>query len=301
MIRVARSQRRRYGLAMRGRPLLVLVVSMGIPAISSAATGTATVADPIPDPAPRTPLFRLDPVFTGAILSGALGFGVLSELILSTGEIRPQEPLDPSVLLGIDRPTAESNHVEPGADTLSDVGLTMAIGLSVADAILSEARDLPDGWLTPVALYAETFAFNWVIGNTAKVAVRRPRPIAYYEKRQTGMSSDDTNSGLSFYSLHTAVVAGFGATATYLAIARQAPWWETGLTLAAGVGLTAFVGWNRVRARSHFPTDIIAGALAGASIGTLVPHLQRNPGSYSVSFFGDGQESGGLMVMGTFD
>ena len=49
------------------------------------------------------------------------------------------------------------------------------------------------------------------------------------------------------------------------------PW----LTLAGGTLLTGFVGYERVRAGAHFPTDVIMGALAGASIGVLVPHLHR--------------------------
>ncbi len=284
---------------MNGRPVVASVMGLLFVTPAWSATDTATTAAPPPAEAKR--LFEIDPVLSGALLVGALGFGGLSELILSTGEIRPQDPLDPSILLGIDRPTAESNHIEPGAGTLSDVGLAATISFAVADSLLSEVRGLPDGWGTHVLLYAQGFAFNWAVGNVAKVAVRRPRPTAYYEKRQTGMTSADTNSGLSFYSLHTAVVAGVGATATYLAFARDDSEWEKWLTLAGGVGLTAFVGWNRVRARAHFPTDIIAGAMAGTAIGVLVPHLQRNPAGLNFSFFGDGVESAGLVLLGTFD
>ena len=32
---------------------------------------------------------------------------------------------------------------------------------------------------------------------------------------------------------------------------------------------------ERVRAGAHFPTDVIAGAFAGAGIGVVVPHLHR--------------------------
>ncbi len=39
--------------------------------------------------------------------------------------------------------------------------------------------------------------------------------------------------------------------------------------------LTSFVSIERVRAGEHFPTDVIAGAVAGAGVGTIVPHLHR--------------------------
>lgn len=38
----------------------------------------------------------------------------------------------------------------------------------------------------------------------------------------------------------------------------------------------AFVGYERVCSGEHFPTDVLAGALVGASIGVLVPHLHRH-------------------------
>ena len=39
------------------------------------------------------------------------------------------------------------------------------------------------------------------------------------------------------------------------------PW----LTLGLGTALTTFVSVERVRAGAHFPTDVIAGAIAGGS------------------------------------
>jgi undecaprenyl-diphosphatase len=46
--------------------------------------------------------------------------------------------------------------------------------------------------------------------------------------------------------------------------------------LGAAVALTAFVSYERVRSGMHFPSDVVAGSLAGASVGILVPHLHRH-------------------------
>ena len=94
-----------------------------------------------------------------------------------------------------------------------------------------------------------------------------------------------------------ACTAGIGATATYLAFARGGdvePW----VTLGATVAMTSAVGLNRVLARAHFPTDVIAGALAGAGLGILVPHLHRAPDLSPV--LGPGPGEAGLSLAGTF-
>jgi len=45
--------------------------------------------------------------------------------------------------------------------------------------------------------------------------------------------------------------------------------------LIVAAGLSTFVSIERVRSGAHFPTDVIAGSIAGAGIGVVVPHLHR--------------------------
>ena len=40
--------------------------------------------------------------------------------------------------------------------------------------------------------------------------------------------------------------------------------------------MTVLTAYGRVQSGDHFPTDVIAGAMAGAGIGILVPHLHRS-------------------------
>jgi undecaprenyl-diphosphatase len=139
--------------------------------------------------------------------------------------------------------------------------------------------------------------------------VRRPRPRAYLARdraEREGREFEETKSdeALSFYSGHTAITAGLTATATYMAFVRGDDELEGWLTLAGGTLLTGLVGWQRVSVRAHFPTDVIAGAMAGAGVGVLVPHLHRvEPGTRTqvqVGLFQDGDGTQGLSLFGHF-
>jgi undecaprenyl-diphosphatase len=71
-------------------------------------------------------------------------------------------------------------------------------------------------------------------------------------------------------------------------------------------GVTTFTSVERVRAGKHFPTDVIAGAFAGAGIGVIVPHLHRTEdvqqrpvwvGFNSAPYTERGDAQGGLLTL----
>jgi membrane-associated phospholipid phosphatase len=231
--------------------------------------------------APGRTTFDIDPFADSAMIAVSLGFAGTLELINSTGEIRPQQipaNFDTSKLIWIDRSTA-TRKPDPKASGYSTIGLGAAIAFAAIDPILSGWREQSvQTGLADAFMYAETISFTFAMTNLVKMAVRRPRPIAYMDEaaHKTDPSYvDTTDSALSFFSGHAAVVSSIGATATYLAFARAPhsarPW----ITLAASTALTTFVSIERVRAGKHFPTDVIAGSIAGAGIGVVVPHLHR--------------------------
>jgi len=79
--------------------------------------------------------------------------------------------------------------------------------------------------LTDGLIYLETFSMTWGLTNLAKIAVRRPRSIAYVDAQKNAgnpsYSNSDTDSSLSFFSGHTAFVSAAVATATYLSFVRH--------------------------------------------------------------------------------
>jgi len=215
--------------------------------------------------------FTVDPVVDGVLVATGVGFSTLLGDVLSTGEIRPATPVvGASSLLPIDR-IAVTETIDPMASTYSNIGLWVATGFAVLDPLLSGLRDGWDALLVDGLMYGESGAITSTLTDMIKIATRRPRPIAYQNP-----SATDTNLELSFPSGHASGVSSVAATATYLAFVRAPrsprPW----ITLAAGTLLTAFVSYERVRAGAHFPTDVIAGSMLGASVGVLVPHLHRH-------------------------
>jgi undecaprenyl-diphosphatase len=229
--------------------------------------------------------FEADPIGDGALLLATIGFAGTLELVLSTGEIRPQQ-IDPnfntSSLLGIDR-GAISQHIDLHAGTYSTIGLAGAIVFAALDPVLTGFRDGSEAAIVDAFMYAEAASMAWGLSDIAKVAVRRPRPIAYIN-RQAYISAGgvpsmydntSTDSSLSFFSGHAAVTSSIAAAATYLAFARSPHTARPWITLVAGAALTAFVSIERVRAGAHFPTDVLAGAFGGAGVGLVVVHLHR--------------------------
>lgn len=227
--------------------------------------------------------FQADPIADGAIIVVSLGSAGLLELINSTGEIRPQQiapDFDHDRLIWIDR-AAVNSRVNPSAGTLSNLGLGAAGLFAALDPVFSGLRERSvQTGLVDAIMYAETVSLTLALTNVVKMAVRRPRPIAYFEaeahKDDPTYSNSSTDSSLSFFSGHASMTGAIGATATYLAFARSPGTWRPWVTLSLATAVSTFTSINRVRAGKHFPTDVLAGTFAGAGIGIIVPHLHRS-------------------------
>jgi undecaprenyl-diphosphatase len=232
--------------------------------------------------APGRATFDVDPIADGSIIVVSLGFAFLLDQINATGEIRPQQispTFERSQLLGIDR-VALDREPDESAASRANLGLFLGVGFALADPVLSGMRENSvQTALVDAFMYAESASLTFALTDIVKIAVRRPRPHAYAEAEKhrddPSYSNADTDSALSFFSLHSSMTASIGATATYLAFVRSPRTVRPWLTLGFATALSTFVSIERVRAGKHFPTDVMAGTVAGAGVGILVPHLHR--------------------------
>lgn len=256
--------------------------------------------DPVPPPSTR---FTADPVADTGIVALGLTFSLLSAAILGTGEIRPQQirpSFTDSSLLGIDRPALRQS-IDKNASSFSNFGLYAAVAFAVGDTVADVFREGKSAALTDFVMYAEAISITQGLTNIAKIAFRRPRPIAYIDRKAYLDAGGDpltydnasTDSALSFFSGHASAVASIASAATYISFVRSPHGIRPWLTLAGSVALTSFVSYERVRAGAHFPTDVIAGSLVGAGIGALVVHLHREDAGQRPVWVGFNPASGG--------
>jgi membrane-associated phospholipid phosphatase len=256
-------------------------------------------------PPPEKVQFAADPVSDGAVLSLTLGIAAMSELILSTGEITPQKPNSEADFLGIDRASIGKTPIA-GWGAISNIGLASAFVFAALDPVQTGFRDGAQAGLVDAVIYGETLSTMWALTNLAKIAYRRPRPSAYAEQARLDEqcagqppsmcmtpSISETDSTLSFFSGHAATTTAVFAAGTYLAFSRSPksprPW----LVLGAGVVISTLVDVGRVEAVKHFPTDVIAGSLAGIGVGMIVPHLHRTDSARRPMWVGFEPHAGG--------
>ena len=166
-----------------------------------------------------------------------------------------------------------------GANIASHVGLialpTAAITLSLAGAL--KQKDYPS-LVEDLTIFIEAMLVTGMLQQIVRHAYDRPRPYMYQFDADDSKRKHNDEDTASFYSGHTALSFTAAVAMSYLFSKRHARAtlakslvWSVSLAVAASVGVL------RVVAGQHFISDVLAGAVIGASTGLLVPalHLRR--------------------------
>ena len=189
----------------------------------------------------------------------ALAFLVLATLVARRGGLAFDEPLA-AALQGLPIPVGfwEACTFLGGATILIPIGVAFVLA-----AVLSRRARL--ALIVAVVLIAAA-----LFTELAKDYVTRPRPT---------MDPLVTASGYSFPSGHT-----LNSTVTYGLLALVA--WRSRLPLAVrraalvvGMTLPVLVGLSRIALGVHWPTDVLAGWLAGVAFVALGATLIRLTGA----------------------
>jgi len=200
------------------------------------------------------------------------------------------EALDPNDVSSFDRSATE--QWSTGADLASDV---LVMTLMASPMALAIAETGNKNGLTLGIMYAETVLLNNGVTQLLKGATDRTRPFAYNDDPEIPEDKkQQPNTRRSFPSGHTAnafaAAVFLGTTYSKLHPESSARKWVWAGSLTAATA----VGYFRYRAGKHFPTDIITGAVIGASFGYLVPKLHET-GTVYVAPSNGGVELGAVL------
>ncbi len=203
----------------------------------------------------------------------------ISAILASARLLRTDAPIcakvaghcDPASLNAFDRSFA--GIWQPTWATLSDVGLaTLSVG---AGAVLL-VDEGPLAALNDMVVVAESGFVATALPSMTTLATSRPRPYAYGSKAPLSQRNSGS-AALSFISSHTSISFAI-ATSMFIAMKRlhphsALPW----VVLGVGLALASSIATARLLAGEHFPTDAMAGAVVGASVGTVVSAVHRLP------------------------
>ena len=182
------------------------------------------------------------------------------------------EMLDIEDLNFLDRGTVFNNSET--ARTISDVILYSSAAMPFVTYVSNKCR-ANGGAIALMVL--ETALINNGITSIVKSSVERYRPFNYNPGTddETRLGSTSRESFISGHASNAAAFAFLSAriiTDIHPELRRKHLIWITAATIPA------VIGYLRVRAGRHFPTDVIGGYIVGAATGYLIPslHLVKN-------------------------
>jgi undecaprenyl-diphosphatase len=159
-------------------------------------------------------------------------------------------------------------HRSPWLDALAAAGAVLGSSaalwavLAVGTVLLARWRH----WWSVVLLWL-SLAGSRVLSGALKAAYERPRPGPEAEIRLLGWSFEYPRSA-SFPSGHALTAVVIYGTLAYLAARLEAEPRARRATLAAAVLIVAVIALSRLYLHVHYPSDVVAGLLAGFAWAT---------------------------------
>ncbi|RYY64226.1 MAG: phosphatase PAP2 family protein [Chitinophagaceae bacterium] len=214
-------------------------------------------------------------------LSAAMTVGnflAIPNILHAKKDLSPEEvaAIRSDILSPLDRWAVEQNPSQRDRwFKISDIGLPATVAASLSIFLDKNVRK--DGWKVALMFY-EAQAVTFTVYNYSPLGPsfqNRLRPIAYYSNFDDGERMRGGNRN-SMFSGH----AANAAAATFFAVKVYSDYHpEIGKKKYLLYGLAAlpplFVGYARVKALAHFPSDVFIGLLVGAVSGVGIPSLHK--------------------------
>jgi membrane-associated phospholipid phosphatase len=199
----------------------------------------------------------------------SLGTGLVLEAGVDPLTVEQIEALNPDDIPALDR--GATRQWSPGADLASDILVYSLLAVPVLLVVDGPGADQPK---TVASMYGQTVLLSNGLALLLKNAVQRARPYVYDDDPRVPQHMRESKEACrSFPSQHSsnAFTAAVFLSSVYTRLNPEssARGWVWGGSLTAA----SVTGYLRYRAGKHFLTDIVAGALLGATVGYLVPHL----------------------------
>lgn len=197
---------------------------------------------------------------------GLHGIGLLQSAGSHTRLVLPADPLSVNAFDRI-----ATRQWDQDAHHASNVLFAVSAVGALSAAVLTRNGDRT---LMPVAIMAETVLISSGLTNVVKELVARPRPFVYNTGAPDHLKDTDA-AYVSFWSGHTANTSALTFSCAALVQESDA---SRGVKTATWIGaavIPAAMGFLRVKAGRHFPTDVLVGYVVGAGIGFGIPYLHR--------------------------
>jgi len=199
------------------------------------------------------------------------------------------------LLTSIDRWSLDQNPSNRDLWTkISDYSQTLTFLLP---ALFLFDEKMRKDWYDLLLMYLEGHTVTFTVYNYSPLGPtfqNRCRPVVYYPEIDSAVRLSGKNRN-SFYSGHVASTAysSFFMAKVYCDYHPEVGAAKYLLYLAAAVP-PLFVGYSRVKALAHFPSDDLVGFVLGAIVGIVLPELHKDKRfqNFSLGIYESGDATG---------
>jgi membrane-associated phospholipid phosphatase len=153
------------------------------------------------------------------------------------------------------------------------------MGIVILPALTMLDHNIRQDWLDVLLMYSETILITnnlYLYSPFGPTFVNRFRPVVYYDALGDSEVRTRGSNRNSFYSGHVASAASASFfTAKVFCDYHPELGWKKYLVYGAAAIPPLILSYIRLRALSHFPSDLLVGFGVGALCGILIPEIHR--------------------------